>query len=816
MHPPSTTFASAYPMLTQLKFALRSFLKTPGFTFIALLTLTLGIGANTAVFSVVHALLLRPLPYPNQHELVFLSESSEQVPGMSIAYPNFEDWRARQKSFTSMGIFRGQGFNYMGATETEPMLGASLSHDLWPTLGVQPLLGRWFTAQDDQPSAEKTVLLSERFWRRSFEARENVIGEKINLSGNVYTVIGVMSATFEFPSPITEVWTPLTPLLGASLANRSNHPGLYALGRLKPGITLQAARDDIVGIARQLAQEYPQSNRGNSAAAQLAVDRTFGQIRPALLTLFGAAAFVLLIACANVANLLLARAAARSRELVVRAALGASRKQIIGQLLTETALLGFVGSVGGVLVAYWTMGAIKSALPTALPNLAHIGVNFWVLGFAILVGVGVTTLFGFVPALSASKLNLQEALSQSARSGGSVAVGRWRGALIAGEFALTLALLVCAGLMFRTLQNLYSADPGFRTEQRLVFGWAMSGPSFADPKARVQILDRVAERLAAVPGAQSVALTNPLPMSGGGNQTSFLPEGAEDPGPGRYPSTEMNAVSPSYFSTMGITLVRGRAFTAQDTADGKPVCIIDTTMAEKYFSGVDPVGKHIMPGFGHGPNPMEVEIVGVVAHVQNYAFGQQTRFQTYRPYAQLPPFTVSWILRTSGDPAGLTSEARRALREIDPKLPIFQVRTMDQVFANTVTTQRLALTLLGVFAGLALLLASIGLYGVLSYAVSQRTREIGVRMAIGADRGAVLRLIVGQGFKLALIGLGVGVMLALALSRLLKGQLYEVSAFDPASFITVCVVLLAVGFVACLLPAWRATRINAVEALRAD
>jgi predicted permease len=803
-------------MSSHLKFALRSFLKTPGFTAIALLTLTLGIGANTAVFSVVHALLLRPLPYPNQHELLILSEASEQVPGMSIAYPNFVDWRARQKSFTSLGVFRGQGMNYLGPSETEPILGALLSHDVFPTLGIQPRLGRWFTAQDDQPSAEKVVLLSERFWQRTFQGRESVIGEKINLSGNVYTVIGVMPASFEFPGPITEAWVPVTQMLGAALENRSSHPGLYAVARLKPGVTLEAARDDIVGIARQLAEEYPQSNRGNSAAAQTLINRAFGQIRPALLTLFGAAAFVLLIACANVANLLLARAAARSRELTVRAALGASRRQIVAQLLSETALLGLVGALGGALVAYWTMGAIKSALPAVLPNLKHIGLNLPVLGFTVLIGVGVTTLFGFVPALSASKLNLQEALSQSTRTGGGVAVGRWRATLIAGEFALTLALLVCAGLMFRTLQNLYSADPGFRTEKRLTFGWAMSGPRFNDPKVRVQMLDRVAERLGAIPGVQNAALVNPLPMAGGGNQTTFLPEGAEDPGPGRYPSTEIASVSPNYFATMGIKLVRGRAFTAQDTADSTPVCIIDTTLAEKYFPGQDPIGKRIAPGFGHGPAPTFIEIVGVVAHIQNYAFGQATRFQTYRPYAQQPPVAPAWILQTTGDAGALAADARLAMREIEPRLPIFLVRTMDEVFANTITTQRLALTLLGTFAGLALLLASIGLYGVLSYAVSQRTREIGVRMAIGADRGAVLRLIVGQGFKLAMIGLAAGVLLALGLTRLIKGQLYEVSAFDPLSFLGVTALLLLVGFLACLIPAWRATRINAVEALRAD
>ncbi|MEY2880737.1 MAG: hypothetical protein RLZZ15_3117 [Verrucomicrobiota bacterium] len=802
-------------MLSDLRLALRSLVKSPGFTAVAIITLALGVGANTAVFSVVNALLLRLLPLPAAHELAFLSESSEQVPNMSVAYPNLVDWRARQRSFSSLGGFRNQGFNYLGPTEAEPMNGAHVSHDLFTTLGVPPRLGRFFTAAEDKPGAERTVLISERLWKRYFRESPDALGQKINLSGFIYTVVGVMPTSFEFPSPSTELWAPVALMLGeAMVANRGSHPGLYVIGRMKPGVTLDAARADLVGVARQLAEEFPATNRGNSAAVQLLTERTFGRIRPALLALFAAAAFVLLIACANVANLLLARAAARSRELVVRAALGAGRGRLVRQLLAESALLGLLGAGAGLLVALWSIEAIRATLPSQLPNLAQIGLSAPVFVFALCAGVGTSVLFGLVPAFSATRLNLSAALSQSARAGGSVGAARWRGALIAGEFALTVALLVCAGLMLRTLGNLYRADPGFRTEQRLSFNWALSGQKYADPKVRVQTLTQTLERLAALPGVQRVGLIAPLPLSGGGNQTTFRPETLPDPGPGKFPSTEIGPVNPEYFSTMGIPLVKGRVFNAHDTADSQGVCIIDTTLAEKFYPGQDPIGQRLT--LGTLPTNPKLEIVGVVAHIQNYGIGQPTRYQTYRPYAQQPPFACAFVLHTAGDPAALTAEVRRTIRDVDPTLPIFQVRTMAETFASTITTQRLALNLLGLFAALALVLAAVGLYGVLSYAVGQRTREFGVRLAIGADARSVVRLVVAQGLKLAVIGLACGLALAAGAAWLMRTQFHDVSPFDPLSYVVVTALLLGVGVIACLLPALRATRVNPVEALRAE
>jgi predicted permease len=800
-------------MLHDIRYALRSFLKTPGFTFIAVLTLALGIGANTAVFSVVNALLLQPLPYRDQQELVFIGENSEQVPNMSVAYPNFLDWRTRNQSFNSLGAMRFQSFNFVGREDTERTPGAMFSHDLLTTLGVQPILGRAFTDAEDRPGAERTLLLSERFWKREFGGQPHVLAEKVTLSGELYTVIGVLPASFEFPAPNLDIFVPLG-LFADNYTSRGMHPGIYVVGRMKPNTSIEAARTDLMAIAQQLAQEHPQTNTGNSVTLMMLSERALGSVRPALLTLFGAAAFVLLIACANVANLLLARAAARSRELVVRAALGASRARLMSQLLLESGLLGIAGAIAGVGIAAWTIEALKAALPDGLPNLNGIQLSTPVLIFAIVAGVGTSVLFGLFPAFSASRVRVQEALASSGR--GYSRIGRGRVALITGEFALTLALLVGAGLMVRTLSNIYAANPGFSTDRLLTFSWIMPGRAYSDPDLRIRQLDRALEKLAQLPGVTSVGLITPLPMSGGGNQNTFIPEGMADPGPGRFPSAETGPVNPDFFSTMRIPLLAGRTFTPADRKDAPPVVIIDETFAEKFFPNQDPLGKRVAFGLPISEDNPWMEIVGVVGHIQNYAIGEETRYQLYQPHTQVAPSAISFVVRTEGDPALLSTTVRHALREVDPALPVFGVRTMNEVFTATIATQKLALTLLGVFAGLALVLASIGLYGVLSYSVSQRTREIGVRMAIGADSGKVVSLVLFQGLKLAAFGLVIGLGLSLVLVKLLQSQLYEVSAFDPVNFISVAAILLLVGSVACWIPAWRATRVNPVDALRAD
>ena len=801
--------------MSDLKFALRSLAKSPGFTAVALLTLGLGIGASAGVFSFLNTVLLRPLPYPDSHQLLFIGERSEQVPNMSVAWPNYLDWRERQRSFAHLGTGRGQSFNLVGASETERVGGGMFSADMWPALGIAPLRGRWFNSDEDRPGAARAAVISETLWDRSFGRRDNVLGDKITLSGEIFTVVGVMPSTFRYPSSSTEVWVPFG-LFAEQNMNRLNHPGLYCVGRLKPGATFESAQADLLAIARQLAREYPASNTGNSVAVQTLAERALGQQRPAVWIAFAAANGVLLIGCANIASLLLARAASRSREFAVRAALGAGRGRLIRAGLAESFLLGLGGTALGLLVGYGVMQGIKSLIPAGSPILLQTRMDFLVLAFGAVVGIGTTTLFGLVPALAGARVNLIDALAAGGRSGSGHVSARWRSVLVAGEFTLTLVLLFACGLMIRTIANLYKADLGFRTDHVATFGFVMPGQAWQEPAKRAQLLDRALARLRAVPGVSHAALTNPLPLSGGGNQTSYIIEGMADPGPGKYFSTENNAASRDYFETMRIPLVRGRLFTDEEKAGDPRVCLIDQKFADTHFAGQDPLGKRVQFGGFGSTNPTFATIIGVVGHVRNYGIGQATRVQLYNPYRQVPPASVSFVLRTTMDPAALTSTLRTAMREIEPTLPVFAFSTMETDFVRSITNQRIMLTILSCLAGLALLLAAIGLYGVLSYIVSQRTREVGIRMALGASARSVHQLMLGQGLKLALIGLAVGLLGCLGLGRLMSSQLHGVSSYDPLSLVIVSVLLATIGLLASWLPARRATRVNPVEALRAE
>ncbi len=800
-------------MLSDLKFALRSLGKTPGFALVAIVTLALGIGANSGVLSFLNVLLFKPLPLPDVQELVFFGEHSQQVPNMSVSYPNYVDWRERQKSFTHLGTFRGQSFNYVGVSETERVGGAMFSADMFPTLGIAPKLGRWFSADEDKPGAERVAVISERFWQTTLGARADVLGAKITLSGEIYSVVGVMPVEFPFPSPTADVWVPVG-INADSMRDRGSHPGLYCIGRLKPGVSFEAARADMVAVAKQLEQQYPQSNTGNSVNMQMLVDRVVGQQRGTVWISFAAALGVLLIACANVANLLLARAAVRSREFAVRAALGAGRGRLIRLVLMESLVLGLAGTLLGLGAGYGVMQGIKTLIPANSPFVTQVAMDFTVLGLSIAIGVGTTVLFGLVPALSGTKINLNEALAAGGRSGSGVNA-RWRSVLVAGEFALTLMLLFASGLMIRTIYNIYRADLGLKTDRIVSFGYVMPGRDWQDAAKRQQLLDRALTELRTLPGVTHVALTNPLPLSGGGNQTSYLIEGEPEPGPGKRPSTENNAASAAYFETMRIPLLRGRTFTDQEKIDDPRTILIDAKFAETHFPGRDPIGKRVNFGM---PNhePDYATIIGVVGHVQNYGIGQDTRVQIYYPYHRSPPGNVTFVLRTQQDPASLGTAIRTTMRQVEPTLPVFSLRTMDELFDQSVTNERVMLRLLVIFAGIALLLAAIGLYGVLSYIVAQRTREVGVRMALGATSTAVRHLMLGQGLRLACLGLGVGLLAAAGLGKLMSSVLYGVSSFDVLSLAAVSIVLLAIGILASWLPAHRATRINPVEALRAE
>lgn len=798
-----------------LRYASHGFRNHPWFTTVAVFALSLGIGANTAIFSVVHAVLLRPLPYPEQHRLVVVNETTEPQPNLSLSYPNFLDLRTRQRSLSALGVARTQSFNESGPSGAERLAGAQVSHDLFTALGVSTLRGRAFTADDDRPGAEPSVLIGESFWRRRFDGRESVLGETVKLNGSAYTIIGVMPDAVKWPAA-TEVWVPLG--LSAdqpSFQNRGNHPGLYAVGRLLPGVTLETARADLRGVAVQLEREFPTSNAGQSVAVQSLPDRAFGQVAPMLYLLLGAAGFVLLIACANVANLQLARAQARQREFAVRAALGAGRGRLLRQVLTESFLLGAIGCVGGVLLGGWSLAALRAVLPGNLPRLAEINLDGWVLVFACVVGLVTTTAFGLIPAWHASRSDLREAMARGNRT--AAAGNGWRAWLIAGEFALTSVLLVGASLMLSTLKNLYHAEPGFSTDQIVMFNWALPGTTtHAEPEKRVVAIERALTELARVPGVTQVSAVSPLPLNGSGNNGAFFVESAPAETGSAAPWAERAHVSAAYFETLQIPLLAGRTFDARDTLQSPRVAIIDAEFAGKYF----PQGA-IDQRFAYGNKRPAAEsdwyrIVGVVAHIENNGPGAPTRLQTYVPFTQLPPVAMSFAVRTPRQLAAIAPSLREAMRAVEPELPIYGESTLDALFASNISTPRVTSMLLGAFAALGLVLSAFGLYGVLSYLVGQRTREIGVRLALGAAPRDVVTLMVRHGLKLAGLGLVFGLLAAVGLTRLLTRVLYQVSPLDVASYLAVAVLLAIVGGLACWLPARRAAKVAPMVALRAE
>ena len=676
--------------------------------------------------------------------------------------------------------------------------------------------GRLFNSADDKASAERTVVLGESYWKRNFGGRNSVLGEKIQLSGDFYTIIGILHDMSQFPGGASELWVPLGLWSDQDMLNkRWNHPGLYAIARLKPGVSFAAAQTEMKAIAGQLAKEYPTTNTGNSVTLQPLTDRLFGSVRSALWVLLGAAAFVLLIACANVANLQLARAQARAREFSIRAALGAGRGRVVRQLLVESLLLGLLGCAAGLVLGSWSIDALRAGLPTDIPRLQEVALNGWVLAFAVGASVLTSVVFGLVPASQAARLDLRTVLAQGTRTG-AAAGRRWQAALIVGEFALTCLLLVGTGLMLRTLANLHRADPGYATERILTFDFDLPGPAYRQSAQRGPLLAGALERLAAVPGVKQVAFVNPLPLRGG-NQSTYYIEGTPVPGPGRAPSAERIRVSSDYFAALGIPLLAGRTFGAPDAENAPRAAIVDTMFVEKNFPGQNPLGRRFV--YDNKPPAREsdwLQIVGVVGHIQNYGLRGSTREQAYLALAQDAPAGGSFVVRSERDPAALTPSLRAAMREVAGDLPVFNFRTMDDRFTSSISTERLTVLLLVIFAALALVLATVGLYGVLSYTVGQRTREIGIRMALGSTPHSVVDLVVRHGLKLAGLGLLFGLGVALGLVRFLQSSLYGVSPFDPVSFAAVALVLAAIGVLACWLPARRAMRINPVEALRAE
>jgi putative ABC transport system permease protein len=803
-------------LIQDLRYGVRMLWKSPGFTIVAVLTLALGIGANTAIFSVVNGVLLRPLPFRDPSRLVLIAEKSS-FPIISTSYENYLDWRDQSHSFESMEATRAGSITLTGAGEPERLNVRMATAGLFSMLGINAQMGRIFLAEEDRAGGTPVALLSYGLWQRRFGGSADIIGKTINLDLQPYTVVGILPSGFQVLQP-ADVYLPFTPWAKTLPDDRNWHPGIVPLARLKQGVSKEQARSEMVGITKRLEQQYPDYNTGTSADVVALQDEIVQNSRPALLLLLGAVSFVLLIACANVANLLLARAASRGREVAIRTAMGASRGRVIRQLLTESVLLSLAGGLFGVIVAWAAIGLLPKIAGDSIPQGAPIGLDPWVLAFTAVVSLLTGLLFGIVPALRTAKLDLRETLNEGSR-GSTAGPGQHvlRGALVAMEIALAMLLLVGSGLLLRSFSRLQEVPPGFQPDHLLVADIPLSPTAYAKPQDRYQFFDRLVERAKSLPGVRSAAAASFLPVSGGGSIIHFNITGRPPKSPHEFVAAGYRTITPNYLETLGVPLLQGRFFGRADNEKSPAVVIINATMAHTFFPNENPLGKRLQLGALPEQEVPTMEIVGVVGDV-HFGLGTDPQAEMYLPYRQadllLPVFQLSVVLRTAGDPALQTAALRSALAEIDPNQPLVKVRTMEENMATTVAQPRFRTWLIGILAMLALVLAAVGVYGVMSYTVTQRTSEIGVRVALGAQPKDVFRIIVGQGLRLALFGVGVGLAAALVLTRLLQSFLFGISAYDPVTFIAVSLLLTLVAVAASYFPARRATRVDPMIALR--
>ena len=804
-----------WTILQDLRFGLRMLGKNWGVTAIVIIVLALGIGANTAIFSVVNATLLRPLPYADPDKLVRLSEDSPNVPQMSISYPNFIDWREQNKVFSGIAAMQFRSLNLTGRDEPERLQGRGVSAEFFDVLGVQPALGRSFSPSEDRPGAAPVCIISDGLWRRRFGTDPAIINKQVVMSGVSYTVIGVLPASYAFGTP-TDVFVPIG-LRADDMKERASHPGIYAIARLKPGVTVETARAELIAMALRIGEQY--GMKGNSATLTPLREVFVGDIRTTLLILLGAVGFVLAIACANVANLLLARAATRQKEMAIRTALGAGRWRIIRQLLTESMLLSLTGGVLGLLLAVWGIDLLRTAAADSLPSTAVLKLDGSVLIFTLLISVLTGIIFGLAPALGATKTVLHDTLKEGGRS--STAGGRrgWlRSTLVVTEVALSLVLLIGAGLLIKSFIRILDTDPGFKPENLLTMQLALNAEKDEGPKV-LNFFNELNGRIAGLPGVESASFSNGIPL-GQTADTSFGIVGRPKPEPGKQPQTMLYITSPGYLQTMGIRLIKGRFFTAQDTQHSPRVAVVDETFARQQFPNEEPLGHYLA---GDGKDNPDAEIVGVVAHVKHFGLDaiEPVQPQLYFPFNQAPndvlPFMaprMNLIVRTTADPLNVTAAVRREVQALEPNQPVYNVNTMEQTLGQSLATQRLSMMLLAILASLALILAAVGIYGVMSYMVSQRTHEIGIRMAIGAQQGQMFRMVIGQGMRLALIGVAVGLVGAFGLTRLMATMLFGVTPTDPATFAIIAVSLIGIALFACYVPGRRATKVDPMVALR--
>jgi len=801
--------------LQDLRYGMRALLKRPGFMLIAVVTIALGIGANTAIFSVVNALLLRSLPYPDSNRLVTMSGVGEKGPEGNTGYATFVDWRDRSKSFEQMAIIRSWGGTVTGQGEPEMVNGLRVSNGYFRMLGVGPAIGRDFKVEEDRPATRFVMMLSHAFWQRRFSSDPNVIGKPMTLSGQTFTIVGVMPQGFEdylaanFYKP-ADVWGPLGYDVSQPFACRDCQH-LKVMGRLKPGVTPEQAAAEMTGIHEGIRRENPKTYAFPGVAIQRLQDRFVGAIRPALYLLLVAVGFVLLIACANVANLLLARAAHRSREIAIRLALGAGRWRIIRQLLTESLLLSLVGAGCGLLLAMWGTELLVKLSPATMLTLQDVKTDGRVLGFTLFVSLLTGVLFGIFPALQSARSDVQLALKEGGDRTQSGRQNRLRSLLVVSEIALAIVLLVGAGLLVRSFIRILNVTPGFEQRNLLTMMVPAIGVKYQQDEQVIVFYQSVLDRVKALPGVEATGVVSNLPFGGNGDRYSFHVEEKPLANPSEAPSAERFGISPDYLRTMGIPILRGRGFTDHDTASTPLVVLINTTLAKRYWPNENPLGKRIRLGDTTGPPRT---IVGIVGDVDHQGLDDPPDIQVYTPQMQFTDGFMQLAVRTSVDPASLTAAVRNEIRAVDPDVPIYQIATMRQLISSSVSQRRFTLVLLAGFAAIALLMSAIGIYGVMSYTVTQRTQEIGIRVALGAQTSDVLKLVIRQGIRLVLVGVVSGLIGAFALTRLMEGLLFGVKATDPLTFAGIALLLISVALLACYIPARRAAKVDPMVALR--
>jgi putative ABC transport system permease protein len=804
-------------LVQDLKYAVRMLRKSPGFAAVAILTLALGIGANTAIFSVVNAVLLRPLAFRDSGKLCLVRETWPSYPLLNPSYENYVDFRNQAKSFEDIAALHPQQVTMTGQGDPERLDAQFATASLFPLLGVEALEGHTFTAEEDRFGGPAVVLLSYGFWQRNFGGARSILGKNITLDDQSYAVAGILPPGFQVIAP-ADVFLPFAPWAHALPDDRNWHPGIIAIGRLRDGVTIEQGRTEMNTIAARLDKQYPIYNTGMGVSVDGLQESSVQNVRPALLVLLGAVALVLLIACGNIANLLLARAAARHKEIALRAALGAGRWRMVQQLLTESVLLALVGAGFGLLLALWVMTPLLDLAAQSIPAVGKIGLDGSVLGFTLIVALLAGILFGLAPALQMAKVDIRSALSDASRgTTGGASRHRVRNVLVVTEVALAIVLLIGAGLLIRSFATLQDVQPGFQPSNLLVADLPLSPKVYAQPAQRMEFFDRLVERARTLPGVQSAGGAMVLPVTGSGSAIHFNIQGRPPKTPKDYIIMGYRPVTPGYLETLHVPLLQGRLIKDSDTERSPYVVVVNQSLAKEFFPGQTALGKHIQAGALPDNQVPWMEIVGIVGDMKQ-SLASEAQAEVYVPYRQadslIPIFTMSLVMRTARDPHTEVSALRSAVHDLSANQPLVKVRTMDESIAGSLSDSHFRTLLLGIFAACALLLALIGLYGLISYSVTQRTSEIGVRVALGAQRNDILKLIVGQGLKLVLIGVAAGLAGALALSQVLTQFLYGVAPSDPVTFVATAVILTAVAALACWIPARRAMRVDPIVALR--